>query len=249
MVLKLNDMNNVYFVSDIHLGLGSREDNKKREELFVKFLDSIKIDAHALYIVGDLFDFWFEYRRVVPKGYFNVIAKLYELSKRKIEINYLVGNHDCLVRDYFEVEAGMNLFRIEIVKEIAGKKFYIHHGDGLSRKDFGYKMLKTILRSRFNQWLFSLVHPDLGIWLGMFFSKKSRGYTKKKDYGPVDGLSEFASKKISEGYDYVIMGHVHNMINKKIGAGYYINLGDWITNFSYAVFDGKTLQLRKIEIA
>jgi UDP-2,3-diacylglucosamine hydrolase len=241
-------MNNIYFISDIHLGYGTKENDNIRETNLLKFLDHIKKDAGILFILGDLFDFWFEYRNVIPKGYFKTFAKLKELIENKIEIHYLIGNHDCLIRDYFEKEIGIKVYYDEIVKEINSKKFYLHHGDGLSKRDLGYKILKAILRSRIDQWLFSLIHPDFGIWLGKYSSKKSREYTSKKDYGPTDGLYDYARKKIDEGYDYVIMGHIHEMIFEKINNGYYVNLGDWIENYSYAVFDGKNIQLKKFDI-
>jgi UDP-2,3-diacylglucosamine hydrolase len=240
-------MPNTYFVSDIHLGFGTKADDLKREKIFLKFLDLVKKDADKLFIVGDLFDFWFEYRRVVPKGYFKVFTKLNEIIGANIEIQFLVGNHDCLIRDYFEKEIGLKVFRDEIISNINGKKFYIHHGDGLSNNDTGYKILKSILRNKFNQWLFSLVHPDFGMWLGTFSSRKSRSYTSKKDYGFSDGLYEFAKKKIGEGYDYVILGHVHKMISEKINNGQYINLGDWIKYYSFAVFDGTELLLKQFD--
>jgi UDP-2,3-diacylglucosamine hydrolase len=237
----------IYFVSDIHLGFGSKEEDMVRENRLLEFLDLIKKDAEILFIVGDLFDFWFEYRRVVPKGYFKVLSKLNELATTGIKVNYLIGNHDCLIRDYFETEVGLKIFRNEIITEIAGKKFFIHHGDGLVKNDTGYKILKAILRNKFDQWLFSLVHPDFGMWLGTHSSQKSRNYTTKKDFGKNDGLEEFAKKKINDGFDYVITGHVHKLVKKEINTGYYINLGDWINYYSYAVFDGKELLLKTLK--
>jgi UDP-2,3-diacylglucosamine hydrolase len=237
----------IYFISDIHLGFGSKQEDIHREKKFIEFLEAAKKDAEIIFIVGDLFDFWFEYRRVVPKGYFNVLSKLNELSKSGICINYMIGNHDCLIRDYFEKEVGLNVYRNEIITELSGKKFFIHHGDGLTKNDTGYKILKAILRNRFNQWLFSLAHPDFGMWLGTYSSQKSRNYTTKKDYGRNDGMEEFAEKKINAGFDYVIMGHVHKLIKKEIKHGFYINLGDWIKYYSYAVFDGEELTLKTIK--
>jgi UDP-2,3-diacylglucosamine hydrolase len=241
-------MPNIYFISDVHLGYGRKEEDRIREQYLLKFLDSIKDSADILFILGDLFDFWFEYRHVVPKGYFRTLAKLKELTENNIEIHYLIGNHDCLIQNYFEKEIGMKIYHKYIIKEINNKKFYLHHGDGLSKRDLGYKIIKAILRNKFDQWLFSLIHPDIGIWLGKLSSKKSRTYTSKKNYGPTNGLYEFARSKINEGYDYIIMGHIHKMIYEKINDGYYINLGDWIENYSYAFYDGENIHLKKFEI-
>ena len=241
-------MKKVYFISDIHLGFGSKEENVKRETRFIDFLDDIKHDCSDLYILGDLFDFWFEYRKVVPKGYFLTLAKLYEFKKSNIKIHYLVGNHDCLLKDYFEKEIGITIYWKNIEAEILGKKFFIHHGDGLSNNDTGYKILKRILRNKTNQYLFSLVHPDLGIFLGTYFSKKSRNYTSKKDYGEKDALYLFAKKKIEAGFDFVILGHIHKLVMTNIDSGTYINLGDWIKHYSYGSFDGVNFLLKQVTL-
>ena len=221
--------------------------HSQQSYLFVDFLSEIQKDAKIIFIVGDLFDFWFEYRKVIPKGYHKVLAKFLELRELGIEIIYLVGNHDCLMRDYFEKELDVRLHRKPFEVILNNKKFYFHHGDGLSRKDIGYKILRSILRNKFCQWLFSWIHPDIGMSLGKYSSKKSRRYTSKKYYGTDDGCYLFAKKKIEEGFDFVLMGHKHEMVYEKIGNGVYINLGDWITHYSYATFDGDYLTLKKIE--
>lgn len=239
-------MKKVYFISDIHLGFGTKEEDLKREKKLLSFFDNIMGSCSELYIAGDLFDFWFEYRRVVPKGYFRVLSKLSEFVDSGIKVHYLIGNHDCLMRDYFEKEIGLKMYRDEISTEIFGKKFYIHHGDGLAQNDTGYKILKAVLRNRFNQWLFSLAHPDFGMWLGSRSSMKSRRYTSKKDYGKKDGIFEFAHRKIEEGFDYTVFGHAHKIVNMKIKNGYYINLGDWISFFSYGEFDGESFNINQL---
>ena len=241
-------MKKVYFISDVHLGFGSREQNSKRETLFLAFLDEIKQDCSDLYIVGDLFDFWFEYKRVVPKGYFLILAKLHELKKSNIKIHYIIGNHDCLIKDYFEKEIGIKIYWEGIEPKIFDKKFFIHHGDGLSSNDTGYKILKKFLRNKVNQYLFSLIHPDLGIWMGTYFSKKSRSYTSKKDYGKTDALYLFAKNKIQAGFDFVILGHIHKLAMTNIDSGTYINLGDWIKYYSYGSFDGTNFSLKQITL-
>src|SRR4030095_11141682 len=153
-----------YFFSDVHLGVKPSLEEKEREKKLVGFLETIRSDAEKLYIVGDLFDCWIEYRKVVPKGYFRTLAKLSEMADQGIEIHFFSGNHDFWLNTYLRDEVGMILHEAELATEIEGKRFYIIHGDGLSKGDLGYKIIKKILRSRINQFLYSLVHPDLGVW-------------------------------------------------------------------------------------
>jgi len=240
-------MPKVYFLSDVHLGLGNKEKEKAKEKLLVSFLDAIQSEAEKLFIVGDLFDYWFEYKTVIPKGHHRLLTKLADLVEQGIEINYLMGNHDFGMRDFFPEELGVTIFRDPISTTLGSKKFYIIHGDGLAANDLGYRILRKILHNRFNQWLYSLLHPDIGVSLAKLSSRKSRDYTAQKDYGDSDGMLTFATQKIKEGYDYVVMGHRHRPTHQRIGNGYYVNLGDWIKHFTYAVFDGEQVELKQIE--
>jgi UDP-2,3-diacylglucosamine hydrolase len=233
----------VYFFSDVHLGLGTREDDRRREIALLEFLDAAELDAKELYIVGDLFDYWFEYESVVPKGYFRLFAKLAELTDRGIKITYLAGNHDFWIKGYFRDELGMEISLEPIERTFGKKRFYIHHGDGLLKNDTGYRVLKTILRNRVNMFLFSLLHPTLTGRIARWSSRTSRGHVSKRLFEE-DGMTEFAQKKIREGYDYVIMGHNHSPLLRNIGKGSYVNLGDWISENTYAVFDGTVLKLK-----
>lgn len=233
----------VYFVSDLHLGLESKERETIKENLFVNFLEEISSQSGVLFIVGDLFDYWFEYRRVVQKGFFKVFTSLKKLTENGWEIHYIIGNHDFMHRDFFEKEIGVYLYPDPVVKEISGKKFFIGHGDGLIKNDLGYKILKKILRNKFLQWIFSFVHPDLGIWIASSSSKKSRDYTSQKKYGESDSLFEVAKEKISGGFDYVVFGHSHRRRFEKYQGGYYLNLGSWLEKPCYAKFDGENLEL------
>jgi UDP-2,3-diacylglucosamine hydrolase len=241
---KSTGRNRVYFFSDAHLGLGTIEEDRQKESRIVHFLDSIRNNAEHIFIVGDLFDYWFEYRSVVPKGYFRLLSKLAELTDLNIPVSMIAGNHDFWVKDYFKNELGMEILLEPVGMNINGKKFYIHHGDGLLKGDIGYKILKKILRNKLNIFLFSLVHPDITGWIARWSSRTSRRYTSKKVYEG-NGMAEFAAEKIREGYDYVVMGHNHSQSHQKIGTGEYINLGDWISENTYAVFDGKKMQLKK----
>ncbi len=233
-----------YFFSDVHLGLGSRADDRKREEEVIRFLDCVQEDGRELFILGDLFDYWFEYRSVVPKGYFRLFAKLAELRARGIDISYLAGNHDFWLKGYLTDELGIAIYPDPVEKIIGGKRFYLHHGDGLLRNDTGYRILKRVLRNKINIFLFSLLHPDLTSWIARWSSRKSRAYTSKKSFEGND-MVEFARKKISEGIDVVIMGHNHQSVFKELGHGVYVNIGDWVDEYTYAVFDGSKIQLKK----
>ena len=237
-------MSKVYFISDVHLGLGSREEERKKEQRLLDFLDHIKEDARELFIVGDLFDAWIEYRTVIPKGFHRVLAKLDEIVSRGIIVHYLAGNHDYWMRDYFWEEMGIKTYSTAFDTCVDGKKIFIHHGDGLSGNDAGYKLLKIVLRNRFSVWLFSWIHPDIGLALARASSKKSRGHTSGKSYGEEDGMERLAKARIDEGYDIAMMGHRHQPVCKELGKGLYINLGDWITHDTYAEIENGRVELK-----
>lgn len=232
-------MQNTYiFISDIHLGLQSKELEKKKERLLVSFLSSAEVQqSNELFIVGDLFDYWFEYKRVYQKGFFRTLTALQDLSDKGVKLNYFIGNHDFLHRDFFTKEIGTILYENPIEKSLNGKKFFIGHGDGLVKNDFGYLVLKKIMRNKVTQSMYSIIHPDLGIAIASYMSKSSRQHTSRKDYGEVDGLFEAAAKKIDNGFDYVIFGHLHKRIFKEYKHGYYINLGSWLDNPCYGKFN------------
>ncbi|MBV6480013.1 MAG: UDP-2,3-diacylglucosamine hydrolase [Ignavibacteria bacterium] len=234
-----------YFISDIHLGLESAEKEKFKEKAVVNFFDSVKEKAEEIFIVGDLFDCWIEYRYVVPKGFYRLFAKISELVESGIKINYLAGNHDFWRGNFFKDEFGIEICHNEIIREINGKKFFIHHGDGFAYNDSGYRFIKKILRNKTCQKLYSLLHPDIGIRLAKSTSETSRSHTNEKDYSEKDGMKDFAEKKIREGFDYVIMGHRHIPHVQNINNGYYVNLGDWIDYYTYGVFREQTFELKK----
>lgn len=234
-----------YFISDAHLGLGSREEERQKESRLIAFLDVIKEDASQLFIVGDLFDAWFEYRTVIQKGFHRLLAKLDECTERGIAVHYLAGNHDYWMKDFFPDELRIKTYHGPFETVINGKRIFIHHGDGLSNNNPGYAILKRILNNRLNIWLFSWLHPDIGITIARSSSRRSRHYTSGKDYGMEDGMLAFARQKIEEGFDIVIMGHRHRPVCTEIGNGVYINLGDWIEHNTYAELAGGTIELKQ----
>lgn len=231
--------NMIYFISDVHLGFFKRQEDKKREDRLLNFLNDIKKDCSTLLIVGDLFDYWFEYKTVIPREFYRTLTALESMSKSGIKIEYLMGNHDFGHFDFFEKELGIKVFENDIVREYSGKKFYISHGDGKSYNDTGYKIIKKITRNNFAKRLYCRLHPDWGIGMASGSSRHSRSYTDVKNYGTKDGMSDFAEIKIKEGFDYVVMGHRHKAEIKEFGSGKYINLGEWIKKPSYGKFDGK----------
>lgn len=238
-------MGKIYFISDVHLGLESRDRERAKENRLLAFFDHVMQDGRELFIVGDLFDAWLEYRTVIPKGFHRTLTALETMTSRGITVHYLVGNHDFWIRDFFRDELGIKTYYDAFDITVNGRKIYIHHGDGLATNDTGYRMLKKILRNRFAIWLYSWLHPDIGVALARSSSKKSRNYTTVKDYGKTDGMMQFAKMKIDKGYDFVIMGHRHKPSQTDFGKGLYLNLGDWITYNTFAEMNGEHITLRE----
>ncbi len=242
-------MEKAFFISDVHLGHGTKESNRAKEIELVRFLNFVGENSKKLFIVGDFFDVWFEYKFAIPKGFARVLGKLAELSDNEVEIFYVLGNHDFWVRDYFENEIGIKIFKDELKIEINGKKFYITHGDGLSKNDTGYRILRKIMRNKMNIFFYSLIHPDIGLWLAKSSSQKSREYSERKDSSENENdVIEFAREKIKEGFDYVVIGHLHKPTIKELGGGFYINTGDWLWNFTFGVFSDK-FEIKKWEFS
>ena len=243
----------VYFLSDFHLGAPGYEDSLERERKILDFLESIEDNATALFLLGDMFDFWYEYKHVVPKYYVRLLGKLAQLADKGIPLHFFVGNHDMWMKDYFEMELGIKVYFHEKVFVVNGKRFYIAHGDGLGPGDKGYKFLKKIFRSRFCNWLFGKLHPDWGIGLANYFSRKSRAKTGMADavwMGEENEWLVIHSKEVlqHEYFDFFVYGHRHYPIQVDLGGGsQYVNLGDWITNFTYGCFDGSQMHLKKWE--
>lgn len=244
---------NIYFLSDFHLGAPDYTSSLVREKKIVGFLESIRDKAAAVFIVGDIFDFWYEYKKVVPKGYVRLLGKLAELTDAGISIQVFVGNHDMWMSGYFEKELNIPVYHQPQSFEWNGKRFFIGHGDGLGPADQGYKFIKKIFRHPLCQWLFGQLHPTLGIGIANYFSRKSREKTGSADEHFLGEENEWLiiySKEMlkQQPCDYFIFGHRHLPIDCNLtGTSRYINLGDWIRTFTYAVFDGADVQLRKWE--
>jgi len=237
----------IYFISDLHLGYFEPMKEKERQELFLSFLDTLPINESTLIIVGDLFDFWFDYHFVIPKNFFKIIAKLGEFKSKGGEIIYLMGNHDFGHFRFFREELGIDVIEGDLQATFFGKKFYISHGDGKIANDYGYLILKKFLRNRLVQSLFRLIHPDVGIWIASGSSRNSRYYTTRRRKKNFDSLFEFAKRKIDDGFDFVVMGHSHKAELKQYKGGVYVNLGSWLDTPLCGIFDGSNYELIEVE--
>ena len=240
----------IYFASDQHLGAPTAEASLPRERKFVAWLDTIKEDAGAVFLLGDLFDFWFEYKTVVPKGFVRVLGKLAELRDAGIAIYFFVGNHDLWMRDYFQKELSIPVFHEPQEFNINGKLFLIGHGDGLGPNDHGYKRMKKVFTFPFFKWLFRWLHPDIGVRLGHYFSVKNKLISGDKDASFLgeqnEWLALYCRRKLTEKhYDFFVFGHRHLPLEIELNnSSTYINLGDWIQYFTYGEFM-KTFKLKE----
>lgn len=239
-------------MSDVHLGLYPADKSLVRERMLVDWLNQIKDDACEIYLMGDIFDFWHEYRHVVPRGFTRFLGKLAELSDMGIKLHFFTGNHDIWVYDYLPQEIGVEVYRKGIDRTFDGKRFFLAHGDGLGSSDPGYNLMKWCFTNRVLQWLFARIHPNASMAFGKRWSKSSR-YAKGIVARPYRGDDDEVQVKYARSllknthYDYFIFGHRHIPYNLKIGPGSrVINLGDWITHFTYAVWDGVDLSLQSI---
>ena len=247
--IKLNKGKSIYFSSDNHLGAPNYSDSLIREKLFISWLDKIKKDAQVIFLLGDLFDFWFEYYKSVPKGFTRVLGKLAELSDSGIKIYFFVGNHDYWTRDYFQKEIGMEVLKKPTEFKINNKLFFIGHGDGLGPGDFKYKFLKRIFRNPIFIFLFRINYPWFGIPLGNFFSRKNKilsGNNIKFKSKENEILYHFCKKKLNvKHYDFFVFGHRHLPLKIELGNNsYYFNTGDWINHYSFLHFKDDSLQLK-----
>ncbi len=243
-------MSKTYFASDFHLGIPNYEESLKREKKVVAWLDEISEDCEKLFLLGDIFDFWYEYRKAVPRYYTRLLGKLAQMSDSGIEIYFFKGNHDMWTFDYLEKEIGVTVVNEEWMGEINDKNFYLHHGDALWKGERSYKMIRKLFRSRWAIWLFHRLHPNFGIGLANFLSRKSRSKNVAKDTKEIPLESEyqyqFAKHHVKDhSFDFYIFGHRHKpmdvLLNEKSRL---INLGDWVNFYTYAEFDGNDLQLK-----
>jgi len=245
--------NKIYFASDQHFGIPDNQRSKLREKKFISWLDEVKKDAKAIFLLGDLFDFWFEYKKVVPRGFVRVLGKIAEIRDGGTPIYFFVGNHDLWMSDYFSTELGIPVYHEPKEFEFSGKTFLIGHGDGLGPGDKGYKRMKKVFAHPFSKWLYRWLHPDIGVRLAQYLSTKNKLISGDEDTRFLgeenEWLAQYAKRKLEKKhYDYFLFGHRHLPMEIELGKGSkYINTGDWITHFTYAVFDEKDLSLKTFE--
>lgn len=252
----------IYFTSDHHFGIPDRERSLQRELRFVRWLGQIAPDAHQLYIMGDLFDFWFEYRTVVPRGYALLFGALAEMVQNGIEVHYFRGNHDMWAFNYFEQELGFTMHRHPEFKTLGSKNFYLAHGDGLGPGDRGYKLLKKVFASPVNQWLFRQLHPDFSFRTALYWSRRSRyaniaregmedarGCYLDEQWLKAERLPRHAAAVVEQNPDthFLVFGHWHLPVHLTFGQAHYYNIGDWISWFSYLRFDGNSVKHHAFE--
>jgi len=251
--MKLSKGKNIYFASDNHLGAPTQEESLPREQKFVRWLDHIKHDAAAIFLLGDLFDFWFEYKTVVPKGFTRTLGKLAEITDSGIPVHYFVGNHDLWMRGYFEEELNIPVYYRPKEFSFNNKQFLIGHGDGLGPGDKGYKRMKKVFTNSFAQWCFRWMHPDWGVRLGHYLSVKNKLISGEEDVkftgSENEWLVQYCKRKLTtKHYDYFLFGHRHLPMQIPLeNASTYINLGDWIRHYTYGVFNGEKMELKTYE--
>jgi UDP-2,3-diacylglucosamine hydrolase len=252
MTTDISSLNNkkIFFASDFHLGIPDHITSLQREKNIVAWLDSIKHEAHAIYLLGDLFDFWFEYRYTIPKGYIRLQGKLAELRDAGIPIIFFTGNHDMWMFDYFTHELGIPIYRHPLLLRTANHKILIGHGDGLGPGDTIYKILKKFFNSPICQWLFARIHPNLGIFIANKWSRRSRITNQKREEKFEGEEGEFLwaycrELEKTDHHDFYIFGHRHLPLDLKVNDNSrYINLGEWVHFRTYAVYDGTNVELR-----
>lgn len=253
MITKIPSGKKIYFLSDFHLGAPNYAASLEREKKIIHFFQEIEHTAAAIFIVGDIFDFWFEYKKAVPKYYTRLLGKLASLTDNNIPVYVFSGNHDMWMSGYFEEELNIPVFHDPKEFVWNGKRFLVGHGDGLGPGDHGYKFLKKIFRNPICKWLFSMLHPNWGIGMAYYFSRKSREKTGTSDQAFLGEDNEWLILYCKEiltqrEIDYFIFGHRHYPIDFTLNNNSrYINLGDWIRNFTYASFDGELVELKKYE--
>ncbi len=243
---------NIYFASDFHLGSPDFDASLAREKKVVRWLNTVKNDAHSIYILGDIFDFWYEYKHAVPKGYTRLLGTIASLCDLGINVIFFTGNHDLWMFDYLKKELGVTIHRKPVSLLVNDNKILVGHGDGLGPGDFKYKLIKKIFENRLMQWFFRCIHPDIGIPFANRLSRSSRKKNRKKDaefLGDKEWLIQYCREIEKKGHhDLYIFGHRHFPVDMKLGDNSrYINLGDWMDYFTFAVIKNNEIKLEKFE--
>ena len=248
--IDLPHLKKIYFASDFHLGVPDATSSLERERKIVSWLESIRKDAHSIYLLGDIFDFWFEYRHVIPKGFIRLQGKLAELRDAGILIHFFTGNHDMWMFDYFPKELGIPVYREPILLRVGNQKLVVGHGDGLGRGETSYKLLKWFFNSKTCQWLFARLHPNLGMSIAKYWSRRSRINNMNREEKFKGEENEYLfvwcrEQEQTVHHDFYIFGHRHLSLDLKVGPNSrYINIGEWVHHTTYGVYDGTSAELK-----
>lgn len=242
---------NIYFASDTHFGAKYFKDPLEKERCFVRWLDSIKADCRKLYLLGDMIDFWYEFKTVVPKGYSRFFGKIAEFSDSGIEVHWFIGNHDIWIFDYIAKETGAIIHRQPLIVEEQGKKFFLAHGDGLGDDSLAFRLMRAMFHNKVLQKMFTWVHPRWTVAFGLNWSKHSRTSTENQEYlgEEKEHLVKYAKHYLQSQYvDYFVFGHRHILLDLMLPQrSRVLIIGDWICYNSYAVFDGSEIWLDQFE--
>jgi len=236
-------MEKYFFLSDAHFGHSDPVTEKNKEKMLIDFLSYVRENGKGLFIAGDMFDFWFEYKSCIPVYYFNILTELKKCVESGVDVRYITGNHDFWVFDFFPDYLGIPVYKEYMELNLFSKRIYVTHGDGLIKKDSGYRILKRIIQNRVSIFLFKLVHPDLSFEIARFFSRLSRNHREIKN-NDIEYV-EYAKTKFDEGYDYVVIGHTHRPMVFNSGKKVYVNTGDWYDKFTFAQLDRNGLSLKE----
>ncbi len=250
-VITLEKGKSIYFASDFHLGAPDYNSSRAREEKIVKWLEEIKDSAQEVFILGDVFDFWFEYKYLAPKGFVRFLGKIAELADGGIPVSFFKGNHDMWMKAYLEKEIGVKIYDNTFDLSINGFEMQIGHGDGLGPGDHTYKFLRKIFRSGWAKWLFTRLHPNFSFWIATTWSGHSRLHNDedKEHLGAKEFLYQYCQQQqVFKRRDLYVFGHRHLPMEVDLDKeGKYVNLGEWINYFTYGVFDGNSFSLKKYE--
>ena len=241
-------MGSIYFISDVHLGAGTFDQEREKRDKLIAFLQQLPGRADRLYIVGDLFDFWFEYRSAILKQHFSVLFELNNLVRQGVPVVYMAGNHDFWLGSFLTEQLGLETVYGSITVELQGKRLFLCHGDGMINQDRGYRLLKKVLRNPFCLWLFQLIHPDIGVSMGRLISRLSRKHGAPTTWDPRPAYRELALSLLEKKpYDAVVFGHVHQSDFQEWDGKAYLNLGDWIKQYSYGRLAHGVLSLERFD--
>ena len=237
----------LYFISDVHLMLNTSVEEEQKRTRLISFFSHISETGGTLFILGDFFEFYFEYPHVIPKAFFPVFSKLFQLKHSGVDIHFIVGNHDYWIQDFITKTLTTKSYMSDTLIKVSGKTFYLSHGDGLLSWDKGYRALKKVIRNKIFIWLYRWLHPTIGYKIADWVSHQGRHYVHTDEYNQkvISELKTHAESIIKDDVDYVVFGHYHQIVDEPVANGRMYIIGDWLRYFSYGVFDGVEMKIEK----